>query len=133
MDWFLCRIPPHLHRCSRKLPLSRMGNVVDDLFESPGKFLSEWKDCQADVIAALELLSIASFAKADDSNLWSYSNATLGNWQIFIETAARLSLKVLSAPHMLKSQQILVSSIASIEVSRFQHLSPHYIYCSCSL
>ena len=46
-----------------------MDYFVDNLFENHVAFFNEWKDFTPDVIAALELVSIAS--KADNSGLWN--------------------------------------------------------------
>lgn len=124
MDWFLLRIPPHLHLCTKKVPLSKLDQLADSLFEEPSEFILEWKDSEADVIAALELLSIASFAKvassidSDDSPLWnSYTCGTIGRWKLFVETATRLSLEALAKPDVLKTHKRFMPSISSIEVS----------------
>ena len=48
-------------------PSSKMDYFVDNLFKNHVAFFNEWKDFTPDVIAALELVSIAS--KADNSGL----------------------------------------------------------------
>ncbi len=103
----------------RKVPLSKMGYLVDNLFEDPGMFFLEWEHSEAEVIAALELVSIASFAKADmeDSDLWDSCTTRIRNWKLFVETAARLSLEALAAPDVLKAHKRFMPSISSIEVN----------------
>ena len=105
----------------RKVPLSKMGYLVDNLFEEPGMFFLEWENTEADVIAALELVSIALFARADadDSDLWNNCTARIRNWKFFVETAARLSIEALSLPDVLKNRKRFMQSVSSIEVSSF--------------
>lgn len=116
LDWFLLRIPPHLHRCLRKVPLSKMSYLVDNLFEEPAMFFLDWEHCEADVIAALELASIASFATADKIDFWSEATGRMRNWKFFTETAARLSLETLASADVMKSHKKFMQSISSIEV-----------------
>uniref|UniRef100_A0A0P4YE06 AAA+ ATPase domain-containing protein n=2 Tax=Daphnia magna TaxID=35525 RepID=A0A0P4YE06_9CRUS len=117
LDWFLLRIPPHLHRCLRKVPLSKMSYLVDHLFEEPAMFFLDWEHCEADVIAALELASIASFATADKIDFWSETTGRMRNWKFFTETAARLSLETLASADVMKSHKKFLQSISSIELS----------------
>ncbi|KAI9554203.1 hypothetical protein GHT06_019475 [Daphnia sinensis] len=117
LDWFLLRIPPHLHRCLRKVPLSKMSYLVDNLFEEPAMFFLDWEHWEAEVIAALELASIASFATADTIDFWNKATGRMRNWKFFTETAARLSLEILASPDVMNSHKRFMQSISSIELS----------------
>ena len=72
LDWLFLRIPPHLHHCLKALPLSKMSYIVDSLFEEPNDFFTDWEQREADVIAAFELVSIASFLQvfAKDGDIY---------------------------------------------------------------
>ena len=61
----------------------------NNLFEDHVAFFSQWNDSAPDVIAALELVSIAS--KVDDSGLWN-TGCQIRSWNSFIDNAARFSL-----------------------------------------
>ncbi|KAI9554792.1 hypothetical protein GHT06_020069 [Daphnia sinensis] len=119
IDWFLLHVPQHLHRCLRKLPLSRMVYLVDNLFEEPAIFYFDWEHWEGKVTAALEVVSIASFAKPDtpDDGFWSTSTGRVRNWKSFIEMAVRSSLTALASPGVLKSHERFIQSISSIEDS----------------
>ncbi|XP_057375006.1 uncharacterized protein LOC130695963 [Daphnia carinata] len=117
LDWFLLRIPPHLHRCLRKVPLSKMSYLIDSLFEEQAMFFLDWEHCEAEVIAALELVSIACFATADTIDFWSEATSRIRNWKFFTETAARLSLETLASADVMKSHKRFMQSISSIELS----------------
>jgi hypothetical protein len=95
-----------------------MSNIVDNLFEEPKDFFLEWEQREADVIAALELVSIASFAKAaiNDADIWSGSTGRMRNWKFFAEAAARLSLASLASLDTLSSSKKFMQSVSSIEV-----------------
>jgi hypothetical protein len=99
--------------------MTRMKDILNSLFEDPESFFEDWESHEGGVIAALELLSIASFATSK-AILWPISTATqIRNWKVFIESAARLSLNALSTPAVLQSQKKLLQSITSIEVNYF--------------
>jgi hypothetical protein len=94
-----------------------MSYLVDNLFEEAGMFFLDWEHWQAEVIAALELVSIASFAKADvDHDFWSDAPGRLRNWKFFTEAAARLSLATLASSDVLNSHERFMQSVSSIEV-----------------
>ena len=93
-----------------------MSYLVDDLFEEPDNFFPDWQDWEAKVIAALELFSIASFAKLD-SNLWDDVKSQINSWDIFTKEVARLSLKTLALPDVIKSKETFIMAVSSIEVS----------------
>ena len=100
-----------------------MDRLVDNLFDEPGEFISDWERCEAEVIAGLELVSLAMFAKADvdDVDLWSGFTARftgkIRNWDIFSETAARLCLETFASSAVLNSHQLFIPSVSSIEVN----------------
>ena len=95
-----------------------MSYIVDNLFEDPVAFFSEWDDSKVEVIVALELASIASFAKTAGSSLWNdYVGCRIRSWKSFIDTAARLSIEALASPDVLKCREKFIQSISSIEVS----------------
>ena len=102
LNWILLKIPPHLHTCMEQLPLSRMTSLVDTLFQDPTKFFNNWDNYEADVIAAVEMVSIASYATTDsigvDADLWSSTSHRLSNWKTFIDSAVRISLTTLASP-----------------------------------
>lgn len=99
--------------------MARMKDILNSLFEDPESFFEDWESHEGRVIAALELLSIASFARSK-AILWPISTATqIRNWKVFTESAARLSLNALSTPAVLQSQKKLLQSITSIEVNYF--------------
>ena len=95
-----------------------MTGIVDSLFEDPETFFKEWEENEAQVIAALELLGIASFALGDQVS-WNNWTARIRNWKSFNESAARLSLDCLSTPDVLHvdNRDKFLQSISSIEVS----------------
>jgi len=95
--------------------MSRMKDILNTLFEDPEYFFEDWESHESDVIAALELLSIASFATSKTVT-WPVSTATrIRNWKVFNESAARLSLNALATPDV--SPKTLLQSITSIEVN----------------
>ena len=121
MDWFVLRVPPHLHHCARGIPLSKMRYLVDSLFEDASSFVMEWEDARTEVIAALELLSIASFtrlqADIDDEILWDDWTGRVRKWKCFSTALCQLSLTILTSPEVLNNCHAkLIQSISSIEV-----------------
>ncbi len=128
LDCFLLRIHPHLHSCLRKVPLSKMGSLVDYLFEEPVPFFTTWEEWEARVIAVLELVSLVSFAKSDD-DFWD--DATLiSDWKSFTKEGARLSLKKLGSPDVTRINFIM--AVSSIEVCSysliwFSQLFKHFV------
>lgn len=123
MDWFLLRIPPHLQPCRNKIPISRMGPLIDSIFDEPIPFFQCWDQNKADVMSALELISIASFAKTEgdqvDFELWNVVSVRIRNWKSFIESAAVLLLTTLSSRDVLDSREKFTQSISSIEVNNY--------------
>jgi hypothetical protein len=93
-----------------------MSDLVDHLFEEPVKFIRIWQDWEAKFIAALELFSIASFAKLD-ANLWDDVKSQINSWEIFTKEVARLSLRTLALPDVMKSKETFIMAVSSIEVS----------------
>lgn len=103
-----------------------MSYLVDSIFEETSMFVLEWEDSQAEVIAALELVSIASFAKLDadienEKNLWDDLSGRMRNWKIFTESLARLAIEMLTSPTVLNKPQKLIQSVSSIEVCNFSY------------
>jgi hypothetical protein len=96
-----------------------MTDILNSLFEDPEYFLEDWESHEADVIGALELLNIASFAKSQAVPWPNTSRTQIRSWKIFIDSAARLSLAELSTSAVLQSQNELLQSITSIEVNPF--------------
>ncbi len=97
-----------------------MGRLVDCLFENPEEFFRDWEQWEAKVIAALELVSIVSFAKPDtaDVDLWKDATIRIRSWESFTKETARLSLKKLGSPDVIKSKRF-VMAVSSIEVSSY--------------
>lgn len=97
-----------------------MSNLVDSLFEESSMFFLDWEHWETEVISALELVSIASFAKTkvvdNGDNLWNNITSRVRNWKVFTFSAARLSLTVLSSPEVLASHEKFMQSVSSIEV-----------------
>ena len=95
-----------------------MSYIVDSLFEEPNDFFTDWEQREADVIAAFELVSIASFLQvvASDGDIWSSATGRIRNWKFFTEAAARLSLAVLASPDTQSSNEKFMQSVSSIEV-----------------
>ena len=118
-DWLLLRLPPHLHNCAEQFPMARMKDILNTLFADPECFLEDWESHEAKVIAALELLNIASFAISQAVTWPNASSTQIRSWKVFIDSATRLSLAELSTPAMLQSQKKLLQSITSIEVNPF--------------
>ncbi len=117
----MLRIPPQFHFCMGQVPLDKMTTLVNNLFQDSSNFFLEWDRYEADVIAALEIVSIASYATADVSgvraNLWKRITRRMRNWQIFTESAAYISLTALASPTVLKqSRERFIQSVSSIEV-----------------
>ena len=93
-----------------------MMDIVNTLFDDPVYFFEDWESQEADVIAALELLNISSYA-TDESSPWTSAIITpIRNWKKFSVSSARLSLGQLSSPTFLKLQKKLIQSVTSIEV-----------------
>ncbi len=107
-----------------------MDSLVDYLFEEPVPFFTAWEEWEAKVIAALELVSIVSFAKPDtaDVDLWKEAvcqevevsftkldDATVTDWESFTKETARLSLTKLGSPDVIKSKRFIMA-VSSIEV-----------------
>ena len=94
-----------------------MSYLVDNLFEESAMFFLDWEHWQGEVIAALELISIASFAKTDiEKDFWSDAPTRMRNWKFFTDTAARLSLATLASSDVINSHERFMQSISSIEV-----------------
>lgn len=70
------------------------------------------------MVAALELFSITSFAKADviNGDFWGSATGRMRNWTFFTETATRLSLASLDSSDNLNSQRKFMQAVSSIEV-----------------
>ena len=98
--------------------MAKVKTIVSALFEDTENFVEDWKCHEANVIAAFELLSIASYVKAD-TVIW-FDDTTIQNWGEFTETAVRLSLAELSTQTVLQSQKKFLQSITLIEVSMFK-------------
>ena len=112
----------------KQIPLSKMATLVDTLFEDPSKFFLQWDEYEANVIAALQLVSIASYATADLSGVhadfWRNTTRKMRNWKMFVELAARISLTSLASPAVFQhSRERFMRSISSIEVSVYFSLS----------
>ena len=91
-------------------------DIVNTLFDDPVYFFEDWESQEADVIAALELLNISSYA-TDESSPWTSAIITpIRNWKVFSVSAARLSLGQLCSPAVLKLKKKLIQSVTSIEV-----------------
>ena len=96
-----------------------MSYIVDSLFDEPKDFFVKWKKHEADVIVALELVNIASFAKTainDAGYIWRNATGRMRNWKFFTETAAHLSLTTLASLETLDSKEKFMLSVSSIEV-----------------
>jgi hypothetical protein len=106
-----------------------MSYIVDNMFEDPKNFFIEWEQREADVVAALELASIASFAKADvtDGDIWGSATGRMRNWTFFTETATRLSLASLASSDTLNSQGKFMQAVSSIEVCIVVRLLLHVL------
>ena len=115
-DWLLLHIPPHLHSCLELLPLEKMLDVVDSLFEDQPTFFQAWKLYKADVVAALELISITMYASTEEFP-WNTGFGNIHNWEEFSKSAVRLSMTVLAKPAVIQNQKKWIQSISSIEVS----------------
>jgi len=93
-----------------------MLDVVDALFEDQSTFFQEWRRYEADVVAALELVSITVYASTEDFP-WNTGFGNIRSWKAFSESAARLSITVLANPVVIQNQKKWIQSISSIEVS----------------
>ena len=112
----------------KQIPLSKMATLVDTLFEDPSKFFIQWDEYEANVIAALQMVSIASYATADvngvHADLWRNTTRRMRNWKMFVELAARISLTSLASPAVFQHcRERFMRSISSIEVSAYFSLS----------
>ena len=78
-----------------------MATLVDTLFEDPSKFFLQWNEYEANVIAALQLVSITSYATADvndvHADLWKNTTRRMRNWKMFVELAVHISLSSLTS------------------------------------
>ena len=127
-DWLLMQTPPHLHGAVRRLPFSSMRSIMNDMFDDPDYYLEQWKQHEARVIAALELLAIAAFTKdaeevfsgtsagSGDGDLWE--TGKIRNWNVFSQSAARVVLSHLSRPTTFNQNQKFFQAITSIEVNK---------------
>ena len=97
-DWLLMQTPPHLHGAVRRLPFSSMRSIMNDMFDDPDYYLEQWKQHEARVIAALELLAIAAFTKDAE--------------EVFSGTSH------LSRPTTFNQNQKFFQAITSIEVNK---------------
>ena len=117
-DWLLLRIPPHLHRSILGLPVENMSSIMNRLFEDPEYYFDEWERSEADVIAALELVSIATFTLVEDADQgipWDVGK--MRNWSIFAQSATHLALTELGQPGSLKNVDKFSQAVTSIEAS----------------
>jgi hypothetical protein len=97
-----------------------MGRLVDCLFENPEEFFRDWEQWESKVIAALEVVSIVSFAKPDtaDVDLWKEATTRIRSWESFTKETARLSLTKLGSPDVMKSKRFIMA-VSSIEVRSY--------------
>jgi len=93
-----------------------MRDVVEALFDDQETFFEDWGRLEPEVMAALELVSVTSFAVSGEFP-WSTGVGRIRTWKVFTESAARLSLTVLAEPAALQNQKKWIQSISSIEVS----------------
>jgi hypothetical protein len=100
-----------------------MSTIIDSLFEETNEFFLDWQKWQNEVIAALELVSIASFARADLDNgdFWCDSPVRMRDWKLFTEAAARLSMAGLASPDVIRTHERFMQAISSIEVLLLSH------------
>lgn len=98
----LLRLPHHLHPCVRALDLSKMESIIDPLFDDPQSFFQEWGKYETDVVAALEVVNIVSFAAVEEIQ---WNTGKIRNWQAFVELAACLALAELANPAILHNPQ----------------------------
>jgi len=93
-----------------------MLDIVDALFEDHQTFFQEWKRYEADVVAALELVSITMYASTEEFP-WNNGFGSIRTWKEFSKSASRLSMTVLANPVVIQNQEKWIQSISSIEVS----------------
>ena len=64
--------------------MARMRDIVNALFEDPEYFFEDWESHEADVISALELLSITSYATDEGTSVpWNTAITTqIRNWKV---------------------------------------------------
>ena len=113
LDWGLLRMPAHLSDAVGMLPLNCLRTIIDELFSRPGKFFEEWVANEAEVIAALEIVSIAAFAVSD----FKWADEKMRNWDELKQSAVDLAITALSNPKVPKTVGF-IQAIASIEVSQ---------------
>ena len=118
LDWCLLRSPPHLHTTVRRLPVKRLSYLMKKLFEDPAVFFAEWGLYEANVIAALELLGVAAFAKGEEIDWDDASSGQIRNWKMLTEYAARQCLKQLSSTQVVEDRPKFIQAISSVEINQ---------------
>jgi len=95
-----------------------MADLVEELFDNQESFFEDWNGHEAEVVAALELGSIAMFNVRDISP-WDTCDDQLSSWKLFSNETARSSIEMLSNPMVFQEKSKWVQSISSIEVSSY--------------
>lgn len=113
----MLHVPPHLHPCLELLPIGNMLNLIDTFFGDQETYFESWKCFEADVVAALELVSIATFA-LQKVFPWNAGFVNIRSWMKFSKEAALLSLTTLSDPAVIQNRNRWMRSLSSIEVCR---------------
>ena len=111
----MLHVPPHLRSCLELLPMESMLNLIDVFFGDQETFFGSWKCFEADVVAALELVSIAAFALSERFPWNIFVN--IRSWKKFSKVAAVLSVTALADPAVIENRNKWMQSISSIEVS----------------
>lgn len=93
-----------------------MPTIIDNMFEEPEQFFTEWLECESEVIAALEHGNLASFASSETNRSTRDVTKRMRNWRQFIDSTVRQSLMHLDSPDALNKRDSFVQAVTSIEV-----------------
>jgi hypothetical protein len=95
-----------------------MSYIVYNMSEDPKNFFIEWEQREANVVTALELVSIASFAEADviHGDIWGSGTGRMRNWTFLTKTGTRSSLASLASSDSFNSQGKSMQAVSSNEV-----------------
>ena len=96
-----------------------MGNVIDNLFDEPEQFFTEWLECEAEVIAALEHANLASLASNESKSSARDPIKRIRNWNQFVDSTVRQSLMNLNLSDVLTKRTSFIQAVTSIEVVFF--------------
>jgi len=97
--------------------LSKLSDLVENLFKDPKSFFEDWKLFEGDIVATLEL-GIIVMSSGSKRSPWDMCGDQLVDWESFsYETAARFAVEILTEQVVGQKDNGWLQSISFIEVS----------------